>query len=188
MLHCLRTFVWAAFAFSVGVVQAGDDHFALPELLDNEGFQELFAQVAPNVYMAGQPTQSGLARAKDLGVSTVVNLRTDFEMQDRGIVPFDEQAAVADLGLAYVHVPQGGPSTPYSPVAVERFAQALEDAEGKVLLHCTVAWRATHLWTAYLVKHRGLSMADALAVGRQLNLGGMPLEGFLGQELVIDVK
>ena len=188
MLHCLRTFVWAAISLYGGMALADDSYFATPERLDNEGFQEFFAQVAPGVYMAGQPTEAGLAKAKALGVTTVVNLRTDFEMQDRSIVPFDEQASAAKLGLAYVHVPQGGPNTPYSPTAVERFAQAVDAAEGNVLLHCTVAWRATHLWTAYLVKHRGLSVADALAIGRQLNLGGMPLEGFLGQELVIDIK
>lgn len=100
-----------------------------PLAMDAEGFQEVLFKVAPNVYLSGQPSEAGLARAK-----------------------------VAD---------------------------AIADAQGNVLLHCTVAWRATHLWTAYLVEHQNVPFADALAVGRQLNFGTFPLEGFLDAPLTV---
>jgi hypothetical protein len=63
--------------------------------------------------------------------------------------------------------------------------------EGKVLLHCTVAWRASHLWGAYLIQ-QGVSAADALTHARAINLmddhrmdssGRQPLELFLGKSV-----
>ena len=156
-----------------------------PLAMDAEGFQEVLFQVAPNVYLSGQPSEAGLARAKELGVSRVINLRTSMEMDNREVVPFNEAQLLSELGIDYVHVPSGGPSTPYSPARVAQVADALADAQGKVLLHCTVAWRATHLWTAYLVEHQNVPFADALAVGRQLNFGTFPLEGFLDAPLTV---
>ena len=40
----------------------------------------------------------------------------------------------------------------------------------KILLHCTVAWRASHLWAAYLIKDRGVAIEPALANARAINL------------------
>ncbi len=157
----------------------------LPRSLETAGFQEVLA-VSGNVYIAGQPDEAGLARAKSLGVTTVVNLRTHRETDDRKIVPYDEEKSVTELGMKYVHIPLGGPDTPYGPQAVDLFALAIEAAEGKVLLHCTVAWRASHLWTAYLVKHKGLDLQEAVRHGRAVNFGTLPLEGFLDKSLTMD--
>ncbi len=156
-----------------------------PLAMDAQGFQEVLFQVAPNVYLSGQPSEAGLARAKELGVTRVINLRTTMEMDNREVVPFDEAQLLSELGIDYVHVPSGGPDTPYSPERVAQVADAIADAPGNVLLHCTVAWRATHLWTAYLIEHQNVPFADALAVGRQLNFGTFPLEGFLDAPLTV---
>ncbi len=167
-----------------GAVSAGE-YLTSPQPLDSEGFQEIFVQVAPNVYMSGQPAQEGLARAKSLGVAKVINLRTHHEMNDREVVPYDEAAAAAELGLEYVHLPLGGPDTPYSPAAVTKLGEELASSDTRVLLHCTVAWRASHLWTAHLIENLKVPFAEAVAIGRELNLGRLPLEGFLGKELTI---
>jgi uncharacterized protein (TIGR01244 family) len=176
-----------AFSFG-GLAHAQEAYFATPKILDTGEFQQIFSQVAPKIYVAGQPTPAGLVQAKALGVTTVVNLRTDFEMNNRGTVPFDEAAEISSLELEYVHIPQGGPATPYSPVALSRFAEAVNQAQGKVLLHCTVAWRASHLWAAYLVEYEGVPISAALEIGRQVNLGTLPIEGFLGRDLAVDLK
>lgn len=162
--------------------------FSEPIAQDNDGFTEIFSQVAPTVYMAGQPTPEGLARAKSLGVTRIINLRTQMEMDNRDVVPFDEAVAVESLGLEYVHIPLGGPNTPYTPAAVDQLAESLAGAEGNVLLHCTVAWRATHLWTAYLIKHQQLSFVEAVDIGRKLNIGKLPLEGFVGTPLTLEPR
>jgi len=187
LIRILRTLqaacVFAIIATATAHAAAQTD-IAAPERLDAEGFKEVLVQVG-DVYISGQPTPVGLERLQALGVTTVVNLRTVSEMDSREIVPFDEAEVLASLGMNYVHIPAGGPATPYAPEMVERFATALAEADGKVLLHCTVAWRASHLWTAYLTRYQGVALADAVAHSRQINLGELPLEGFLGERLLI---
>ena len=160
-----------------------------PEVLDNTGlFQAKFARVGDDVFLAGQPTEKGLREAHDRGVKVVVNLRSPSEMKN---IPFDEAALVAQLGMKYVYLPvRGDEQFPYTPETVTKFAEALRNADGKVLLHCTVAWRASHLWAAYLIKERGIPVETALANARAINLmddhhmaGSLPVEDFLGAKL-----
>src|SRR4030081_403679 len=117
-----------------------------PVALETHGlFQDKFARVGDDVFISGQPTERALRDLRAQGVTTVVNLRTPEEMSTR--VPFDEAALVKNLGMEYVYVPvRGNAEFPYSPAAVKSFAAAMSSAKGKVLLHCTVAWRASHLW------------------------------------------
>ena len=169
----------------VGTTQPGPA--ADPVSLPNEGlFQARFASVGDDMFIAGQPTEAGLRELKAKGVTTVVNLRMPEEMAKVG---FDEAALVKELGLTYVHIPmRGTQENPYGPAELERFATTLASARGKVLLHCTVAWRASHLWAAYLIQHRKVPVETALAQARAINLrddqpynGQQPIEGFLGR-------
>ena len=178
--------VFLLMCFAAAPVPAQPSGFLqTPVAMEAEGFQEVLFKVAPNVYLSGQPSEAGFARAKQLGVTRVINLRTNMEMDSREVVPFDEAQLLADLGLDYVHVPSGGPKTPYAPELVAQVADAIAGTQGNVLLHCTVAWRATHLWTAYLIEHQDVPFAQALAVGRQLNFGTFPLEGYLDAPLTV---
>ena len=162
-----------------------------PVALDTRGlFQDKFASVGSDVFISGQPTERALRELHAQGVTTVVNLRTDEEMSKR--VPFDEAALVKELGMEYVHIPvRGTPDLPYSPDAVKKFAAAMSAAKGKVLLHCTIAWRASHLWAAYLIQYRNVPVATALQQARKINLmddmrmdeDQQPVEAFLGRSL-----
>ncbi len=151
-----------------------------PEVLPGKEFQDVLARIG-NVYVSGQPSKAGLADLRDKGVLTVVNLRTPEELSGKGGPDFDEAVAVDALGMAYVSLPAGGKEHPYSPATLTQFAAVADAAEGGVLLHCKSATRATHLWVAYLVKYKGLSMEAALAQGRAINFGELPLEGFMGE-------
>ncbi len=160
-----------------------------PMLLDNEGlFQARFASVGDDLFIAGQPTEAGLRELRAKGVTTVVNLRMPEEMAKVG---FDEAAVSKNLGITYVHIPMRGTQEhPYGPSELDRFATTLASARGKVLLHCTVAWRASHLWAAYLIQYRKVPVATALAQARAINLrddrpygGQQPIEGFLGRSV-----
>lgn len=162
-----------------------------PVSLDTRGlFQEKFASVGSDVFISGQPTERGLRDLHTQGVTTVVNLRTPEEMTKR--VPFDEAALVKELGMEYVYLPmRGNAEFPYSPAAVKSFATAMSSAKGKVLLHCTIAWRASHLWAAYLIQYRDVPVATALQDARMINLmddmrmdeDKQPVEAFLGRTL-----
>jgi len=67
----------------------------------------------------------------------------------------------------------------------------MSGAKGKVLLHCTIAWRASHLWAAYLIQDRDVPVATALQQARMINLmddmrmdgDQQPVEAFLGRSL-----
>ena len=162
-----------------------------PVALDTHGqFQEKFARVGDDMFISGQPTERGLRDIRAQGVTTVVNLRSPEEMSKR--VPFDEAALVKELGMEYVYLPmRGTPEFPYSPAAVKSFAAAMSSAKGKVLLHCTIAWRASHLWAAYLIQDRDVPVATALQQARMINLmddmrmdgDQQPVEAFLGRTL-----
>jgi len=151
-----------------------------PVVLDPHGqFQDKFASVGDDVFISGQPTEQALRDLHAKGVTTVVNLRTPEEMKSR-------------VSLEYVYVPvRGNAEFPYSPAAVKSFATAMTGAKGKVLLHCTVAWRASHLWAAYLIQYRDVPVAKALDQARTINLmdnmrmdgDRQPVEDFLGRSL-----
>jgi uncharacterized protein (TIGR01244 family) len=119
------------------------------------------------VYIGGQPSQAALAAFRELGVTAVVNLRTPAETEDRQRVPYDEAAAVAELGMEYISIPLGGAEHPYTSLAVDRLAKALADHAGPVLLHCTIGWRASCLWVAFLIREQGFALPDALPAARR---------------------
>jgi len=140
-----------------------------PVALDTKGqFQEKFAKVGDDVFISGQPTEQGLRDLAAQGVTTVVNLRTPPEMAKIG---FDEAALIKQLGIKYVYLPmRGNKEFPYSPESVKSFADAMSESKGKVLLHCTIAWRASHMWAAYLIQYRDVPAATALDDARKINL------------------
>ena len=138
-----------------------------PVNLDTTGlFQAKFVSVGDDMFIGGQPTQKALRDLRAKGVTTLVNLRMPEEMAQVG---FDEAALAKQL---------------------DAFTAAMALADGKVLLHCTIAWRASHLWAAYLIRERKVPVAEALAQTRMINLmddmrmgtgDQQPLEGFLGR-------
>lgn len=162
-----------------------------PVALDPKGqFEEKFAKVGDDVFISGQPTEQALRDLAAQGVKTVVNLRTPPEMATR--VPFDERALVTQLGMKYVYLPmRGNAAYPYDPEDLKDFGKAMEETDGKLLLHCTVAWRASHMWAAYLIEYRHLPVPTALAQARKINLMDdmrmdgerQPVEDLLGRHL-----
>jgi uncharacterized protein (TIGR01244 family) len=159
-----------------------------PVALDSDGlFQAKFVRVGDDMYIGGQPTEHAIRQLRADGLTTIVNLRMPEEIARVG---FDEEALAKELGIRYVHIPmRGTPENPYGPKQLDAFSAAMASAVGKVLLHCTIGWRASHLWAAYLIRERGVPAAAAIAQARRINLmddmrmtnGPQPLEGFLGR-------
>ena len=190
-VRCLAVMVvWllSAVVAEAQSVVGGRGPVPAPVLQDPIGlFQEKYATIGDDVFIGGQPTEKALRELKTRGVTTVVNLRMPQEMARVG---FDEAALLGELGINYVHLPLNGLSNAYAPAALDQFASVMESAKGKVLLHCTVAWRASHLWGAYLIRERKMPVAEALTQTRAINLrddrpfgNQQPIEGFLGRTL-----
>jgi uncharacterized protein (TIGR01244 family) len=159
----------------------------VPVALDTTGlFLAKQARVGSDLFIAGQPTERAIREMKAAGVTVVVNLRMPEEMAR---VNFDEKALVESLGMKYVHIPM---RSPYLPEYLTKFADVMKTANGKVLLHCTVAWRASHLYAAYLIREKGVAENVALEHARSINLmddhrmsgdAMQPVEEFLGRKL-----
>lgn len=138
---------------------------------------------AGDLIFGPQPDADGFSQFKAEGVTTVINLRSNEEMADLITeAGLDETATLQATGLRYIHIPLGGDDG-YAPEDVEAFANAVETAEGPVLIHCFSGGRARTMWQAYLVKHRGYSLREAEAVAA--TIGGTPtsLEMLLGRDV-----
>lgn len=141
------------------------------------------ALVRDRVILAGQPTAADLEAWRAKGVTTVFNLRTPAEVEDRAVVPYDEAAQAAALGFDYRHEPVGGKAHPFRPELLEAFAASLAASEGPVLLHCGTGVRAGLLYAAYAVKYLGRSPDEAMRDLEPLGLWPLPMEQLTGIEL-----
>lgn len=165
----------------------GQDSVSFPVKLETKGFKEVIAQ-SGDLFISGQPDKESFAELKSKGVTTIVNLRTPSEMENRDYVPFDEKAVVDSLGMQYVNIPLGGDEYPYTPDAVKKFADAIVTADGKVFLHCTVARRASHMFAAYLILYRNFTPDKAIEYAKAINFGDWPIEGLLGKKLKVEFE
>ena len=113
------------------------DSVSYPVKLDATGFQEVFAKV-DDLYISGQPSAESFSMLKSEGVTTIINLRTPSEMDNRENVPFDEKAVVDSLGLEYIHIPLGGTEFPYNNEALKNLRMQLTKLKrkGAITLYC----------------------------------------------------
>ncbi len=127
-----------------------------------------------NVYFAGQPTADDIFAFEELGVTTVVNLRTEGEMNT---LSFEEVELVEDAGMAYVHVPMRSelPSQDQLDRVLDIITRATV-GDGKVLVHCAGAGRVGAVWAAFRHGRHGLPVAESLAEGTQIGMGNMDME------------
>lgn len=129
------------------------------------------ASTAGRFVFGGQPSKGAIEAFSNAGGTTVINLRT---MSSFDKPNFDEAAHVKSLGLSYVHIPVSGGSL--SRKDVSAFAQAVEQAEGRVMLHCASSYRVGAMWAAYLALEHEIDLEEAIAAGRSAGLKSKGLE------------
>ncbi len=118
---------------------------------------DTFAQATlPDVWLGGQPSDGALSAFVEKGGTTVINLRTDGEME---FYPY-YQRALAARGLKYIRIPTNGRDLDASKYAA--LAEALKGHEGAVMLHCRSGKRATYLWAMRRIAEEGLSPEQAV--------------------------
>jgi len=126
-----------------------------------------FRQPRPQLLTGGQPEPEAWPALAKAGVATVVNLRPASETPGR-----DEAREVRAAGLTYINLPIDGPDK-LGPNQVGALWQALESAEGKVLVHCGTGNRCGALLALAEAWHRGRSPEEAVEFGRQAGLVGL---------------
>ena len=123
-----------------------------------------------DLYIASQPSVSDLEKLKEQGILSVINLRPADETPD-----MNEQKAVEDLGMKYVHIPLSGPGqadTSFFQSAREQ----LRSVKRPAFLHCSSANRAGMAWLAYRVLDEGVPLERALKEARKVGMRSQKLE------------
>lgn len=130
-------------------------------------------QKGDQLYFAGQPSEEDLRLLRERGVKTVINLRTQPEMD---ALPYNEAEAAEALGMKYIHVPVTGQGA--TPDAVEKVRKAVEESHAEdqpVLLHCGSGNRVGYLW-ALLQGAQGHDADAAIAEGKAAGMKSPTLE------------
>ena len=120
--------------------------------------------VGSKVLSGGQPSAADLARLKEKGFGTIINLRT--ESEDMG---FDEATEAETLGLNYVSIP----ISTGDGLTVEnatKLRMVLGQSKAPVLVHCGSGNRVGALFAigAYLIDEK--SLESAISEGRAAGL------------------
>lgn len=135
-----------------------------------ESMPEIPHQVQPraDLLIGGQPEPEHLEQARDAGVRTVINLRSNDDFDDW--VPAQ---LLRDLGMLYIHIPVGeaGDLNPDSVAAFDRALQA--KGEDPALVHCASGNRVGAMYALRAAWIQGEDKEDALAIGREHGLGGL---------------
>jgi uncharacterized protein (TIGR01244 family) len=138
----------------------------VPETVDPAAIPN-YQLLRPGLAVAGKPSPEALARLKDQGFKTIIDLRSEAE----GLA--EEKAIVEDQGLRYVSVPMTAAS--FSLADVQAVGRILDDpAAGPVLLHCASSNRVGGV-LAVLEAKAGKPLEDAIAAGEKAGLKSGPM-------------
>ena len=110
----------------------------------------MFRKLTNEILVAPQIDLESIAEAKAHGVTLIINNRPEDESADQTPGPDIETAARA-AGLDYIAIPVTHAG--FAEWQVTAMADALDNAEGKVLAYCRSGTRSTLLW--------GLAQASA---------------------------
>ena len=145
-----------------------------PILIDSS----VFLYQAGDFFLGGQPEMETLDTLVSLGVTLIINIRTEQEVNFQKSTGYDEESYVIKKGLDYIHVPIGGVAG-YTPEAINAINNSIKLTKGKVLIHCRSAGRATLAWMAWLIRYNNYSIDDAVDLGKMARFT-FPLEELLG--------
>ena len=142
-------------------------------------------QKGEDLYFAGQPSQEDLRLLRERGVTTIINLRTQPEMD---ALDFNEAEAAEELGMKYMQIPVTGEGA--TPDAVEKVRKAIEESMAQdqpVLLHCGSGNRVGYVW-ALVQGAEGADADAAIAEGKAAGMTSPALEENARKQLADDKK
>ena len=87
-----------------------------------------FGQMDENYYRGGQPKEDQYGELKELGVTTIIDLRNDPEAY--------EKTTAESLGMKYINIPMDDAEYP-SDATINQFLKEINDpANGTMYVHC----------------------------------------------------
>jgi len=124
-----------------------------------------FAKVSEKLYRGAQPTREGFRRLKELGVTTVINLRGEDDLA------VAEKEAVERAGLRYFNIGLPGMSGPSNEQVAQVMTIIDAPASGPVFIHCRRGSDRTGTIAAvYRISHEGWTAEKALAEAKRYGL------------------
>ena len=131
---------------------------------------DLKVQKFGQIYLGGQPSADDLAKFKQAGGKTVVNLRDEAEN-----TKFNETSVLAGLGIDY-HNPGFRNADALSDPIFRRVRDLLANGNNApLLLHCASGNRVGAIWMAHRVLDHGVPYEQALEEAKAV---GMKPEAF----------
>ncbi len=120
-----------------------------------------FHQVTPKLYRGGQPSDRGYERLRQIGIKTVVNLRSEY----------DDRTKVEALGLQYVYFPLEA-TKPVSRETIQAFLDTVNNpTKQPVFVHCLRGVDRTGVMIAiYRVSAQGWSAERAYDEAREIGM------------------
>lgn len=82
-----------------------------------------FHQVHPFLYRGGEPSPEGLKKIKEMGITTIFDLRNPGEKK------YDEKESAKQLGLRYISMPMNSKAP--TPKQIKRLMDEIDRAKGK---------------------------------------------------------
>lgn len=103
----------------------------------------MFRKLTDTFFAAPQISLSDVAEAKAAGISLIINNRPEDESADQ-TSGAEIAAAAQAAGIAYVAIPVTHAG--FAEWQVTAMADAIENADGKILAYCRSGTRSTLLW------------------------------------------
>jgi len=143
------------------------------ERIDMDGVNNLFK--TDGMFLAGQPSLESIDEIKNLGVSTIINLRSSGEVEYSPI-----ENRIKELGMDYHNI----------PIVVHGVLDAkaceivnnLIDDDHTYFIHCGSANRVGGWLITYLVTKKGLDFESAVDIAQK---SGLTNVGFIEQAQTI---
>jgi tyrosine-protein phosphatase SIW14 len=133
---------------------------------------ERFNKVDERLYRGAQPTEAGFRQLKELGITTIINLRMEPDA-----IRTNEKEMVEKIGLKYIGIPveDGNFFTRSRTIpddAIRTFFKIMDDAEhGKVFIHCHRGADRTGAMVAfYRIARQGWEHAKAAKEARDIGM------------------
>lgn len=129
------------------------------------------AQLDDGLTVGGKTSLEALGKAKEAGITTIINLRMPHEP---GVT--EERSQVEGLGLRYIEIPISG-ADDLTVANAQQLDEALKAAgPEKVLLHCGSSNRVGALLAVRAAHILGMSPSEALALGKKAGLKDLEAE------------
>lgn len=118
--------LWSAYLISIGA-SAADSPSSATTTKAVKAKEDLpnFHQVHPYLYRGGEPSKEGLRKIKEMGITTI------FDLRNPGEKAYDEKEAAKEMGIRYISMPMNSKA----PTAkqIKRLVDEIDKAKGSVV-------------------------------------------------------